>query len=355
MSSRLRGVGVAGKLVLSWAALSAALQTAIAQGDTPDAPTRRVVVRFSGQLLAPLFEKPIDELAAVDDVILGTHVTGTARVAAQPSLELPDDSKRAAFTVRLSGVAHSKTVGRNGPAILHCRGETRFHATKRVTFDPQRGFVTEPADVTATTKNTTERVESTIKGLVEPFIIDRAWSQVTANRPQIDAVIREKTEHRVASEFDRLLESRLARFNQLLQGRPALAAVLGEGACDYSCSTREGCLQIVAAARHVDLRGAGAPDLPALSHSPAAVQIWIEDSVLGDLPALTLRRLDVLRDRLGLAATAYRLMPTAHVPVGRDLARLGPVGRIEFATSGDWLVVQLGTQPAEGEHLAARP
>src|SRR5688572_19983716 len=94
--------------------------------ESPVAPAQLVVVRLTEEWFTSRIDKQIDELSPVDQVILNTRVRGTARTVGKPRVELRPDANNATLQVVLSGTTVSRTVGRNGPAIIHSRSTTAF-------------------------------------------------------------------------------------------------------------------------------------------------------------------------------------------------------------------------------------
>jgi len=326
MSSRFRGVRVARRMLFV-AALTGFARIELA-ADEPPLP-RQIVVRVSGEYLAPLIERPIDELLPVDEVILGVRALGEAQVAAQPRLIVADDPHRAAFTVTLAGTIHSRTVGRKGPVQIHNRSETRFTGKKRVVFLPGRGFVGEPAQIETETSSQTERIVPDRGGILGRAIEWRAWTRVDQSRERVEQIVRAKIEDRIQETFERLLAGRLARINWLAEQRLLLAAALAAGGEPaYTCSTSGGYLQIAAASHlckpSLCLPFAGGPP----------VQVWIHENVVGERAANWLQLFDVGR----------RSLRSERSPTLYDLR-----------AAGDWLVFHFGHWPHPAETLPADP
>ena len=253
MCSRTWGVFVARTLVFAIAAHCVVAHGALAWCTAADAirslepPPRQIVVRLSGELLAPLIERPIDEVQAVDEEILDARAIGQAHVNGQPRLTLADDPAAAAFRVTVTGTIVSRTVGRKGPVQIHSQSETRFTATKRVVFEPGRGFVGEPADITAETTSQTNAIKPDRGGVVGRVIERRAWARVTESREQVNQIVQARAEAKIRESFDRLLDARLARLNRRVDQGYLIAAVLGgNDKLSYRCSTQGGSLIVAA-------------------------------------------------------------------------------------------------------------
>jgi hypothetical protein len=72
-------------------------------------------VQIGSDLLAAAVGGPIDDVAPIDDVILGTVVHGTGRTVGQTKASLTPNPSFATFDALLEAVNYSNNVGRNGP------------------------------------------------------------------------------------------------------------------------------------------------------------------------------------------------------------------------------------------------
>jgi hypothetical protein len=306
-----------------------------------------VVLQISRALLDPIVDRTIDETKPVVDVILGTPVRGTSRTIGQPTLTLVDHPDSVVFVVTLIGTSTSHTTGQNGPAIIRTRTDTAFAATKRVSFDPAKGFLAEPARVAARSRAINEGIEPTRRGalgVIGRAIERRASEQVAAQRPQIEAITQQRTSKHVAEAFDRTLNERLADLNRRAAIPERLAKYLGAGQqMTYRCYTHGGCVYVTAS------RGgpSGPVDLPQLREAAAPVQIWLHKSLVGDEFAGFLKRFDEI-EVPALAVTALQtLSPAIRPELGLLTRHEAPP--LDYATSEDWIVFQMrpgSDQPA---------
>jgi hypothetical protein len=279
-------------------------------------------VHLSADLFRPLVEQPIDENLAVEEEILGVQATGQAHVVGQPKLVMTEDGQAAAFQIELTGTIHSLTVGRKGPATLFGHSDARFTATKRVVFDPDRGFVGLPSQATVQTDVVTDRIEARRKGPLGRLVQRAAWSRVADSREQVQAIVKERTERRIRAEFDRILAERLARVNRVAAWRHSVLWALGSsGQPRYACRTCPHGLQIAAA-----LHGSGLaqPDIDWAANVDRGrrVQVWMHEEAVSDRLSLGLRWLEIGHRWLGDSGTR---MPS-----------------VEFATRREWLVLKFG-------------
>lgn len=341
MYSRLRGVLAAGMLI-GWLACPVVADPGPA-GPLP----RQIVVQLSEGLFAPLIERPIDELHPVDEEILGVRAVGQARVVGQPVVEMVDDPQRASFQVTITGTVATQTVGRKGPVEMHSSSTTEFTATKRVSFQPGRGFVGEPAAIEAKTSTQTDRIEPDRRGILGRAIARRAWRRVGESRAEVNQIVQARADVKIRQAFDRLLEARLARLNRRVDQRYLIAALLGgDQPPHYQCCTWDGALVIAASAEAPQDSGSPGERL-ATSIPQSPVQVWFHDEVVDQRLAAVLRGIDLARrtwEQLTL------LNADARVPALPNRPRR----MYDFAVVGNWIVVRAdGPTPSSPMHQDA--
>jgi hypothetical protein len=326
------------------ALFSATLGTVASAASRPQ--PRQIVVRVSRDAVAPIADKQIDRTTPVEDVILGTRVRGQARTTGKPAVQFIEDPHQATFAVALKGATVSRTVGRNGPAIIHSRVDTNFNATTQIRFEPGKGFVAQPAKIATTTRMTNEGIGSRRGGLIGWVVRRRATREVAASRGEVEQIARQKAERRITAAFDEFLESRLARLNQMTDMKPAMALLLGgDRQPEFATRTTRDFVEIA-------LSSAGTPmpvDLPVNEQPGAPVQVWVHRSTMGEQLATVLKLFDqtdtgtnlaeralasvpdMLKDKFGLPQTAGEARPP-----------------LNYQTSADWIVLQIG-----GEAISA--
>jgi hypothetical protein len=305
-----------------------------------DLPRKQVWVRLHSDLLVPLIERPIDEVQAVAEVILGVRSIGHAHVSGQPTMTVIDEPDTAAFTVTVVGTIHSRTTGRRGPVKIYSRSTTQFRATKHVVFVPGRGFVGEAATIVAQTSGQPERIESNRRGILGGVIERRAWARAAQSREQVNQIVRAMAEAKVREAFDRILEARLARVNQLAEQRYLVAVVVGGSR--YYCWTSGGWLNIVVSS--ADDSSPFSPQgmeekLGRRSTLGQPIQVWVHERVLGERVSELLRRVDLARQVL------TPLIVNLPAAAAFEVALLSPPsseGQYDFATIGDWFVIHAG-------------
>jgi hypothetical protein len=81
-------------------------------------PAHRLVLRVSEVMLASYLGREIEQQVPVQDIILGTTVTGTAHISGEPRVKLLERTEGAAFHVEVRGTAVSRTIGAMGRPLF---------------------------------------------------------------------------------------------------------------------------------------------------------------------------------------------------------------------------------------------
>lgn len=302
-------------------------------------PAHRLVLRVSDAMLASYLGSEIEQQVAVQDVILGTTVTGTAQIAGEPSVKLLERTDGAAFHVEFRGTAVSRTVGRNGPAIIHSRSVTHFVATKQIVYEPGQGFSGRPSQVSVWTQCFTEGIDSTRRGVIGRVVRRKAAEQIAATKSLATEIARQKAQQRIAIAFERRMGERIAHLNQLAASRSLWASLVGgTGRLPYACCSTAGHLQIAAA--HCQPQPISLPVLGPASGTSAPVELWVHNSLLPvwtDALASPLRQASAIRDMLNAVVRPSLLIKQQALIA----ASVGLASNLDCQSIGDWVVVEV--------------
>jgi hypothetical protein len=157
------------------------------------------LVGFASQnFLSGGLDQKVDRTQAVTDVILGTNITGTARMIGQTKLKMLTNPDRAGYSVLLSGTAHSNNVGYNGPVTIYSRGVTNLNGEKRIHFDDEiGGMVPQTALASAATATTITGI-----GARGPLVEKIAWRRVMESKGQAEAIASSHAADRLRGSMD---------------------------------------------------------------------------------------------------------------------------------------------------------
>lgn len=177
-------------------------------------------VRITAGALDQLVRKTIDESVPVTDLLLGTPVSGRARLQGCSSLKLAADPTRAVFDIFLVGSADSQTVGDAGRAHIHSRTVTRFAARKRVILD-EHGLTALPATCNATAASTLLGTTSPLPGVRGRLAGRIGRRRAQQQLAQADRISARHSAEEICRRFDAEVAAQLAEANRLLARQTA--------------------------------------------------------------------------------------------------------------------------------------
>jgi hypothetical protein len=172
-------------------------------------------VQIGGDLLQMGAGGPIDDVAPIDDVILGTVVHGTGRTVGQTRTLLTPNPTFATFDVLLDAVNSSNNIGRNGPVCIYSTGQTCLAANKRMWLD-QQGLHAHPARASAEAHTTITNIVS-IKGrkMVERF----AWRRAGTQLSQAETIASEHAACRLGARVDSQADPSIQKANEQYEAK----------------------------------------------------------------------------------------------------------------------------------------
>jgi hypothetical protein len=321
----------------------------------PSAPAGKLaVMRLTERWFESRIGGDVVEQSPVDQVILNTRVRGTAQTSARPAVKLQEDPQRASLQVVFTGVTNSKTVGRNGPAILHSRSQTRFTATKQVVFTPGRGFEAQPAQVDADTLTVTDDIQSTRGGWLGRLVVRRAWKKVAENKPLSTEIARQRAMAHIAEAFDRKIDDLLVEWNRAADLRETLAVLRdGDGSPGYCCRSTKDYVEFALAGDPAIGAKAFAP--PNLADFDAPIQLWVHRSLVPTrlLPAVT--QLQATRSSVDDFFTRLSRVAPVSLPWQATAVAAAPprTNAVAYQFVDDWSVISWSPQE-ESKSLVAQ-
>lgn len=201
-------------------------------------PADLIYVHISDRMLRRQISRPVMRQNAVNEVIVGTPVSGTAGTAGRVDLRLVPAGDRGVVDLLFYGQVQSRTTGFGGPVQVHSSSVTNFSAVKRLLLD-EFGIEMQPARVAAQTSSSIQGVSTSLPRL-RGRIARRIGGQRAADlKPAADAEAARKAEVRIGREFDgdvtRQLLSANGRLSEALASLP-LDADLFRGRLRFATS-----------------------------------------------------------------------------------------------------------------------
>ncbi len=190
-----------------------------------------------GQELAnKVIGRPVHEVNPVDEVILGTHLTGSSLLVGQLQCRFVPNSHSAQFNLIMDGDFSSDNIGHNRGVRLTSRGNANVHVERRVTI-ANDGFLGGERLVAGPTCIDTDFC-STIDSISHRSQLVRkiAVKRAAKTKSQADAIAEGRLQRRITNQFTRQVDEQLAEtngdiganklpiFNRLGLARPASRA-----------------------------------------------------------------------------------------------------------------------------------
>jgi len=184
-----------------------------AENDSP--PDELIHLRLSHEFLNQRVQRAISKHSIVQDTILGTDIAGWATTTGNTGLSLEPSNDRGVLKIAFTGTIHSQTIGSNGPAVVHSRGETWFHAHSYLKLS-ERGIDITPAQATARTITTTTGVGARVSGLRGRIVERVALRRSLELRSKAERIAAAKAEAQVAAALDEELHRAVIGIRQSL-------------------------------------------------------------------------------------------------------------------------------------------
>ena len=158
---------------------------------------------------------PIDDVAPIDDVILGTVIHGTGHTVGQTKAVLTPNPAFATFDALLDAVNYSNNVGRNGPVCIYSTGLTCLGANKRFWLD-ESGLHAHPAQAAAQTHSTINNIVS-IKG--RKFVEKIAWRRAGKQLCEAEAIAGQHAAARLGARVDAQADPLIQKANEQFEAK----------------------------------------------------------------------------------------------------------------------------------------
>ncbi len=171
--------------------------------------------QIGSELIGSGVAGPIDDVAPIDDCILGTTIHGMGHTVGQTTSSLTPNPTFAMFDAILQAVNYSNNVGRNGPVCIYSTGQTCLCADKRFWLD-EAGLHALPAAAAAQTHSTINDIVS-IKG--RKFVEKIAWRKAGKQLCQAEAIASEHAAYRLGPRVDAQAEPSIQKANEQFEAK----------------------------------------------------------------------------------------------------------------------------------------
>lgn len=237
----------------------------------------------------------ISETSPVDVCVVGTRSRGTAQVRGRLTIDFLPSHRHASLRLIFSGTSVSRTVAREGPAVIHATTTSRFTAWTDVRFDEVQGFTAGATRVDVQIVNQQRQIASTAPRLRGRIVRRAARRRIDEQRGCIRQTTIKTTQDRLRQSMARRVAERIAAWNQHWdQLRAALQQQRWYPDMPkpfFATTARE--LIVVFAddptiISHAAQNGVEIPSLPTSNQADVVAEIflkndWLDDTQYGDL------------------------------------------------------------------------
>lgn len=187
--------------------------TEIAQGIETETSSIPLLIRIPAHLIAKSVNRDFEQVAPVNQIVLGTTSKGTSHCSGNITCVIRDNPSGVSILCCIAGEVHSKTFGTNGPAVINSMAATNYTASKELTFDG-KVFACKPATVTSRTEITITGIRSSLPGLRGRLVKRIATKRSRETHAQAEAIVGRQTESELCNKIDADFENRLADMNR---------------------------------------------------------------------------------------------------------------------------------------------
>jgi hypothetical protein len=239
-----------------------------------------LLVEVDLELIAAGVRDKIEEEIEIDQVILGTDITGSGVITGTIDLKLVPSGNKAILLIVLKGVSETQNVGRNGPVTIYTESYTEFTATKKLIIS-ETGIEMLPAVAHAV-------IDSDVTGIDGGAIATRiAERRIAESQGQAEYIAARKAEVLIAERMDAQVAELLGDTNEKFQTKfrdPLVEA--GGFPRLLKFSTTSDVLRVVA--QQAASTQLAAPTAPPKIPGKHALKVRLHETMLNNLLATTL-------------------------------------------------------------------
>ena len=176
-----------------------------------------IKLRVSESLLQRRFSQPVDEPMAVNEMILGTHVRGTAITRGLITADVVANPNVAQIDIVFRGNAQTRSVGRQKPVTIQSTSATGLEARKPLFIYPRK-IASAGAKATAST-NTKIHSITPDRRIGRRLVEKIAWKRANQQTPQTQGIASARSARRLEKQIDEQTQSLLTRAQASLRGQ----------------------------------------------------------------------------------------------------------------------------------------
>lgn len=159
-----------------------------------------ISIRLAEHFLQRRFQRDVNDSTPVNEMILQTHVRGTATTRGKVTANVVNNPHVAQIDIMFDGVTDTVSVGRQKPVTIRSSSTTILNGRKPLYLYPTR-LSSEPAAASGSTSNRIHSITPDMK--IGARIIERiAWGRANEQKPQTEAIAAYRAARRLERKID---------------------------------------------------------------------------------------------------------------------------------------------------------
>lgn len=159
-----------------------------------------LLLEVKEDLLGRAVNRVVDETAPVNEMLMGTRISGMGHTTGLVLLDFQPSEERAVIDLVLTATNHSQTRGSKGPVTVHTLGTATVDARKRIFVDAA-GLTSSPVDANVSVSTKTAGI-AVNKKCGQKLIRKIASRKVAQMQPQARAISQQRARERVRTQFE---------------------------------------------------------------------------------------------------------------------------------------------------------
>ncbi len=183
-------------------------------------PAALIYMRVSREFLDDDVQRTVRQWRPVEDSILGTRIYGESNTIGETHLVLRPSRDSLLGDIRFIGTVHSRTVGYNGPAILHYISDATFRAEKAINMGDS-GLSAAPAIASVSTRLQTTNIQTTLPRLRGRIATRIAWNRAEKSRSEAETISSNHTAAIIRDDLDKQVDQSVATIQETFRAKLA--------------------------------------------------------------------------------------------------------------------------------------
>ena len=241
-------------------------------------------IQLSENAIATLVYRSIDETEPVQDVILGTRISGMGRTVGHVTASMVPNDEVGTVRVEMKATNSSKTIGYSDPVRIYQDNHTNFRGSKQVIID-RAGIRALPAVSTVSAESDLTGLGTNLPhGLVDRMVRRKARQRVNSQDRLANNIVENRQQQRFSERLDGVVDDQLAKSNRRLNER-LLWPLVRYDVFPRQFDTRSSRDRFEIALQFSGVSQLGAPCNPAPSAANADLAVQVHQSAFDNLAA----------------------------------------------------------------------